>query len=80
MMHIIRRSILRQRERKGLTHSDSFGIRPEFSHIHIFTHLYLVVFCCSQEAEKCYAKSNSYIFIYLNLCYYKKSCISDKQV
>lgn len=64
MMQIIRRSILRQRESKGLTHSDSFGIRPGFSHIHIFTHLYLIVFCCSQEAEECYAKSNSYIALF----------------
>lgn len=61
MMQILRRSVLRQRESKGLTHSDSFGIQPGFSHLCIFTRPYLVVFCCPQEVEDCYAKSNSYI-------------------
>lgn len=56
-MQILGRSVLRQRESKGLTHSDSFGVQPGFSHGRSSTHPYLVGFCCPQETEDCYAKT-----------------------
>lgn len=56
-MQILGRSVLRQRESKGLTHSDNFGVQRGFSHGCSSTHPYLVGFCCPQEAEDCYAKT-----------------------